>query len=538
MGGTSPTVKSAGRHADEADISIGDTAVAAGGIAALGAQGGPGVSETSAGALLANLVEEEAPIKLDGVLGEWGARVPANVVVKGSGDRLGVAFAIQYDDAHLFIAGEIADESFYRTDRFGEGEDHASLILAFPEGASFEAYEVGLFAGKPGETAGEVRWAKRGPIAGSKIVEAPLTKGYSFEASIPWSAFPRARTVRVGLRAVVRYYDSDGSASARNIVATGAGDASSAASLPPLLTEPEQSMLEGLLEPKGLSRTAPKFDLYADVAGDAMKERIAVFDRFFTICGPGYRGGKEFFFRDVGDGLLGLQAGNLTGRNKADLVVRRRFQSDGSARDWFEVWSLIGGDEPVTTFAHEIAVARDGKRVENVVHATAHGIEVTLEPASGWDASSYREPVAIDVEPILLPWGTVRSQSFRFDGSRYKKTKEITQAGVAPPTAPANVAERSSLPVEEPPTPRTRAGGDLSSQVFDQYKRDHGVAVDARPKVDLQVNVDGDAPRRARRPRGTRHRRVRPRLLGRDAVRLPHPPAVRRPERRPRARLA
>ncbi len=210
--------------------------------------------------------------------------------------------------------------------------------------------------------------------------------GYSFEASIPWSAFPEARTVRVGLRGAARYYDSDGSRSARNVIATGEGEASAPASLPPLLTESEQSMLEGLLEPRGLAMTAPKVDLIADVVGDAMKERISVFDHFFTICGPGYRGGKEFFFRDLGAELIKLEAREVTGRRKADLVVRRRFTSDGATRDWFEVWSLLGGDEPVTTFGHEVAVARDGKRVEDPVRIAGRDIEVTHSPASGWDA--------------------------------------------------------------------------------------------------------------------------------------------------------
>src|SRR5208282_6079995 len=104
-------------------------------------------------------------------------------------------------------------------------------------------------------------------VPGAKIVEAPTTKGYTFEASIPWATFPEARTLRVGLRGALRYYDSDGSASARNVIATGAGDVSSPSSLPPLLTEAEQAMLEGLLVPKGLAATPPKVELYADVVG-------------------------------------------------------------------------------------------------------------------------------------------------------------------------------------------------------------------------------------------------------------------------------
>ena len=505
-GGSAPPPK----HADApaiVDPSIGDTAVANGGIDALGPPSG---ATYAAGGLRADLVDKANPVKMDGVVDEWPARTLATTVIKGSGDKLSFAVAIQYDAANIYVGAEVTDASFYRTEHFADGEDHASFTLAFPQGGG--AYELGLFAGKPGETAGEVRFegSRHGQVPGAKIVEAPTAKGYTFEASIPWSTFPEAHTLRVGLRGVARYYDSDGTRSARNIVATGQGDAATPANLPALLTEPEESMLEGLLTQKALTRTTPKVDLYADVAGDAMKERISVFDHYLTICGPGYRGGKEFFYRDLGAELVRLEARELTGRGKADLVVRRRFDGEDhkSKREWFEVWSLLGTDEPVTTFAHEIVVAREGKHVDNVVHASGRDIEVTYEPAVDWDATSYQEGLANDVEPILLPWGTVRSQSFHFDGAHYKKAHEVAQAGVAP----ANARSVGSIPGPPPalpqdvPTPVQRPGGDLSRQVFDQYKRDHASPGDTKPRFDLQVNVEGD---------GRPERIV---LIGRDIV--------------------
>ena len=139
------------------------------------------------------------------------------------------------------------------------------------------------------------------------------------------------------------------------VVATGPGDAQSPAALPWVPTETEQSLIEGLLIPKQLSQT-PRAEVLADVAGDPMREKIAVYDRYFTICGPSYRGGKEFFFRDLGAELVSLDARDVTGRGKDDLLVRRRFKAPTSSREWFEVWSLLKGDEPITTFAHEIAV--------------------------------------------------------------------------------------------------------------------------------------------------------------------------------------
>ncbi len=189
-GGAPPETKDAHQTATE-DISIGDTALAQGGIGGLG-DTSPGVSETTPGTLRASLLDKTNPVKLDGVIGEWPARTSARIEVKGTTGNLAFGVAFQYDERTLYVAGEVNEESFYRTSRFGEGEDHAALVLAFPSGAGFAAYEIGLFAGKPGESAGEVRWSggRRGVVPGVKIVVAPTGKGYSFEVTIPSASFP------------------------------------------------------------------------------------------------------------------------------------------------------------------------------------------------------------------------------------------------------------------------------------------------------------------------------------------------------------
>ncbi len=246
-----------------------------------------------------------------------------------------------------------------------------------------------------------------------------------------------------------------------------------------------------------------------------MKERIAVWGSYLTLCGPGYRGGKEYFFRDLGGELVRLEARDVTGRGKDDLVVRRRLTVEGSTRDWFEVLSVLKGDEPSTTFAHEIVVAKDGKRVSNALHLGAKQIDVSVEPASGWDVSTYREPPVDGVEPILLPWGPTRAQTYRFDGALFTKSHEDRQTpapGSPPPGSPGGIAP--SLPFRSEPAtppvvatlPLTVRTGDLAAQVFAQYRRDQGVSPDVRPKVDVQVDVDGD---------GRPERVV---LIGRDIV--------------------
>jgi hypothetical protein len=481
----------------EADGALGHLAVEAGGVHWGAAQKGGPADAVIAGLLHAELVDKDAPVKLDGVLKEWPPRTPAKTTIKGGGGATTMSADLQYDADKIYLGAEVGDERLHRTARFGENEDHASLVIAFPTGATFAAYEVGLYAGKPGESAGSVRYLsgpKKGQeVPGSKIVEAPAGKGYSFEAVVPWATFPESRTTRLGLRGAMRYYDSDGG-QIKTILATGDGDVATPEKLPSLPTQAELSLMEGLLGPKNWLDKKPTYELIADVAGDGMKEKIALYDRVFVIYGPSYREGKQFFYRDTGGDVVEMTARDVTGRGKEDIVLRRKFAvgSSGAYREWFEVWSCIG-DEPTTTFAHEITVAAGGKKVTNSVRASLKEIEVSLEPAAGWDVASYREPTTSDVDPVLLPWGAVKSRTFRFEGNKFVRFKQVDQAP-APGAEPERVA-RGSLPdtSKQPPTPPVKQGGDLSGQLLDTFRRDRGAPADLKPKFDLQVNVAEDA---------------------------------------------
>jgi hypothetical protein len=478
-------------------LSIGGTVAAHGGFDALGGSGPPGVSaanEAVAGTLRASLVDKDNPVKLDGVIGEWPARTPARVNIQGAGETLTFSVALQYDDRSLFVAGDVSESSFLRTAGFGTGEDRVVLMLAFPRaGGGFTAYEVDLYAGKPGESVGQVRYGgdRRGQVAGSRIVEAPTSRGYSFEAVIPWGAFPEAHTVRVGLRGAVRYYGPLQGAS-REVVATGPGDASHPSSLPPLLTEAEQSLFDGLLAEKGLARDPPKVDLLADLTGDGMKERVAVWGSYLTVFGPTYREGKEYFYRDIGGELVTLEARDVTGRGKDDLVLCRRLEVEGSTREWFEVWSILKGDEPTTVFGQEISVSKEGKRVSNAVRVSGKQIQVAPEPGSGWDAASYREPTIDGVEPILLPWGPTKSRAFRFDGTRFTQTHEERQAASTTGKGALRLAEPKTPAVVVNPPPISTSSGDLSARILAQYRKDRSVPEDAKARFDRTVDVDGD----------------------------------------------
>ncbi len=466
--------------------SIGEAARAQGGFSVLGGSDNAQPPTTLGPPLMARLVLDDAKVKVDGLLREWPKLSPAKLETGRS--KAKASFAMQYDDAKLYIAGDVEAATFVRTGKAAESEDHARLSIAFPTANGFVHHEVGLFAGKAGETAGVVRFVsgpKRGEVAaGAKIVEAPHKgAGYTFEVAIPWSAFGETG-IHMGLRGALGYVTEGGKAS----VATGTFGSPRA--LPQLLTEPEIAVLEGLLEPKGIADTAPAFDLLADVAGDASKERIAVYGHFLTVCGPKFRDGKQFFFRDLGGDVLGVEARSVSGRGKDDLLVRRRIPVEGTTRELLEVWSFRG-DEPEVVFGHEIAVTKGDKRIANAARIGKGEIEITVDKASGWDLASYREATLEGSEPILLPWGTVRARAYRLEGGKFVRGKEVTQAGAAPAAVATREPERA-FP-KDVPTPKVSAGADISGRALEEFRKARGVGAEVKPRFDLAVSVAEDA---------------------------------------------
>jgi hypothetical protein len=471
---------------------------AAHGIRTLNGEGAAGPAETTADALRLERLVRDKPVKLDGLLLEWPPLAKASVAVQGS-DKVSLKVALQYDDSRLYVGAEVTDASFRA------GRDHVTLFLAVPQPGGYATYDLGLYAGSAGESEGSVRVGGRGVVPGAKIVEAPTADGYTLEASIPLGALPEMRVTRVGIRGVARYVHSD------TIVATGSGDAQHATAMAWLPSESELSMIEQLLEPKGLTNTAPAVDRVADLTGDGSRERVAVFGPYLTICGSRFLGGTGFFFRDLGGGLVALDLRDVSGRGKQDVVVRRRLTVGDSEREYVEVISALSEtDEPRVTFAHEIAVRRSDRRIDNAVHLGHGEIVVSIEPATQWDELSYREPISSDVAPILFPWGPVRSEMWRWDGSQFAKAKEVSRQEQGTTAGPARATGEEQSPgprhPPEPPTPKVRRGGDLSARVLEAYRRDRGIDPSAQPKVDLKVQVAGD------------HRPERLLVLGRDLV--------------------
>lgn len=448
---------------------------AAAGLALLTAPGAAGAQS----AFRADLIEAKS-VKMDGIPKEWGGLVTLGTAVKGKPQKpdLEAKAGIAYDNTNLFVAADVTD------DTFKPGLDRLVLVLGFPGGTT---YEVEIQPGDPGKTAGSAKLGGKA-ITGAKVVEAPKSGGYTLEATLPWSAFAMASSVRIGLRAGLFVHDADGAS-----VDLIAGNAASTAytSLPQLATETEQSLADGLIKEKGL-KGAPKYNLLGDVAGDSMKERVLVYDRYLVVLGSHFRKGSEYYYSDMGvDSNSGMvpacELKDVTGDGQQEIVIRKRFGSSTKYREALQVLSFGKSDVPNVLFTHEVAVVTSDGSIENTVSMVSDGAKTAFKfetgTAKSFHAGNYKEPTESGYDPVLLPWGTIKSQTYKHDGSKFTKSAEEKQEATAAPAAPATTA----APVAKPPAP---SAAELLDQVYALYKKDRGAS--GKPKHDLAIDVAGD----------------------------------------------
>ena len=470
---------------------------------------------TSAASAAELVLDHLAPgaIKLDGKVKEWPPSTPTNETI-----RSGTASAdvhAGYDADGLWVAAEVKKSgAIAHSSGMGDSDDCVSLIISFPRENQVRpspdrtTYEIGFYPGVPGSSSGGVK-IRSGAMAGTvlsaaKIIEAPAKGGYSIEAFVPWSALPEARRVRAGLRGAMRVYEGNGTTTL-SIKATGPGSADSPSQLPTLATEAEISLPAALATRKQSLRDI-RWDVTADVTGDAFDERILVIGDAFYVLGPGFREGKQWMAFDVGQAIASLDVRDVTGDGKADLIVTTRASAGGVRREAVSVW-MFNGEKPSKVFAHESAIESSGGEALHDSIAFSGGkkasITIGYQAPKIWTVGSFHEPTATDVDPILLPWGSVKERTFVFSGGSFVKDKETSQKPTAPPPGVASATTTTTSTPAPTPPPLSASEGAAASLA--QYKKDRGVS--GAPRWEATVDVVGKSGRAA--------------LFGRDLVVAP-----------------
>ena len=450
----------------------------------------------AAGRTLEGIPMAGTKIRIDGDLREWpGKMTDLAFALQGSSDAASGHFG--YDDGHVYVAFRVNDKTLVRTSAYAASEDHGSLIIAFPNAkGGFVTEELLLFHGDPGKVAGSVR-TRAGAVAGATLVEAPSKNGFIFEAKIPWSAFSKAGTVRVGLRGALRYTDSDSAGAVKGIVGTAAGSGSA---LPPLLLENEQGLDKSLIRAKGLAAT-PAREAYGDVSGDKMLERVAVYGGYLTITGPRYRGGNQFYFGELGVAdasmVTRLELRDFDGDKKDDILIRKRIGAPDKYREVVQILKIGSDDAPWAAFSHEVAIVTEKGKIQNALSLGTKGklttIEIAQGVADGFEPDTYAEPVSGDMPGALLPWESVKSRSFQWDGKQFSKVDESTQTpkvgGKKPGTKPGANAPAGP---PQPPAPRPPTADEMLDRLYALYRKDRKLGGKS-PRFDFVTDVAGGA---------------------------------------------
>jgi hypothetical protein len=444
-------------------------------------------------------------IRIDGDLREW----PAKMTTLGEsheGTSFDARAVLGYDDTNIYLAVRAADKRLARTAQARDSEDHATLTLAFPRGrGEYTTYEVDVFPGSPGKLPALVKVSGK-PVSGAKAVENPTEKELLLEAQIPWAAFPEAAKLRVGLRAAVSYTNADNPGTVKGIVSTASGKGPKG--LGALLLEAEQG-LSDLLRDKSLP-DMPAREAFGNVSGDAMLERVAVFGPYLTISGPRFRGGKEFYFAELGvsgaDMVTKLSLADFDGDGHQEIVLRKRFGAQDKYREVLEVTKIGREDAPFVVFSHEVGIKTSDGVISNKVKVEDSGIEISQGESDGFEPDSYNEPLpGGNTLSALLPWESVSSRSFKWQGNGFVKANEEKQTpkskegkdGAGNKSASrARRAPSGDEGAQQPPPPRPPSGDELLDRVYALYKKERGVG-GGRSRFDFVTDVAGDsAPER------------------------------------------
>ena len=125
-----------------------------------------------------------------------------------------------------------------------------------------------------------------------------------------------------------------------------------------------------------------------------MYERVAVFGDSLAIVGPHYRGGKEFYFADLGvkdaSMVTRLELVDFDGDGHDEIVIQKRIGAPDKYREIVTVTKVGADDTPFQAFAHEVGIKTADGKIENRVSFKNNAIEVAQGESEGFDPATLR----------------------------------------------------------------------------------------------------------------------------------------------------
>lgn len=435
-------------------------------------------------------------MRVDGALREWqGARFAS---LSGAEDT-SVRYALATADGGLYIAAEVNDAQLVRTKGVGGRQDALVLTLALPDQRGrFTAQEVWLHAGESGRSKADagLRTGSGSPRVETKIklVEGPRDggkPGYVLEAFLPWSLIEGAELWEQA-RAALRYEDVDSSGGRPTVLETASANKASA--MPRLaLGVGQKDFLGNFLSSQNMVGVEPRFDFRGNVHGDGQPERVVVVDRFVLVYGPGFKRGESFGYValpvGMGGGLKQAELSDLDLDGHAELLLTLRQSNEQGAREVWMIYSLAE-DSPRAVGGVELRKEVSGGFLENTMEIEQKGKakpRIVVKPGrtQSLSAANYRENGARDVQPILLPWGEVKSRTYGFEAGALTMVSEQRSESAAASAASFQGTSRAPVePVQEVVAPSQDA-------VLSLFRRDRKLPAKLAPRRHQRANLLG-----------------------------------------------
>lgn len=442
-------------------------------------------------------------MRVDGALREWKG---AHFATLGAGDDASLRYALASQGDGLYLAAEVHDEQLMRKAAPGAGQDALVLGISLP-GEPARVSEVWLHAGRVGreKAAAGLRSLSGGSAAASpapdvKVVEGPLSAGggYVLEAFIPWRLVASADTWDQA-RASLRYEDHDRAGQkAPETTLTSSGESKPSAWPAITLGTGQLDLLAAFMKAQNLVGVQPRFDARADVAGDALEERVLVVDKFVLVYGKHFKDGQSYAFFalpfSVGGGLVAAELIDLTGDGHAELLTRVRQSNALGARAIASVLALNEeGIAPLLSL--ELKKETRAGFIENELSidkkARPRTLSLSVGRSQGLNAENFRENPASDAVPILLPWGEIEAQSYAFQDGKFTRVaqRESKRAAsdVLRTSSPADSTQKVSA--AEAPASTGDPLADLAQAVA------RGVAPKAAVRFKQEANLVAGAQR-------------------------------------------
>lgn len=219
---------------------------------------------------------------------------------------------------------------------------------------------------------------------------------------------------------------------------------------------------------RSVKNKPPRFDFVTDVAASGANERVLVHDRDIVCFGKAFRDGQSYVYTSIGvassEDIIDMTASDLTGDGKAEILVRAIVRAkSGTEPDKHadKGNSKKSGSKKASDSKRDKGKAQpsDEKSVERLVFMVfqvkedgikrifaaetgraiesqlmlgglrfiegSHGLDIETMPgkAHGFTKTTYPFPEdssqAGGFEPLALPWGSLGTRRYQFDGSRY-----------------------------------------------------------------------------------------------------------------------